>query len=198
MSQTTDQPPTPEEPSSDGLLHRFTNVETVFHDHVVAKPNGSVFHRLALDATPDQPAPACPARPDASDWHATDPETVRRSGLAPCRSCYEPIVEYLACDPTSPIEPRTAPVRTRKLSEQLDDEDLFEPLELPSVSALAVLTQEVLVRGGSSKVMHAPAKDGPLCGQPGGYRRADPAVFAGHYRPCEDCFAVKTDQADPV
>ena len=194
MSQTTDQPPTPEEPSDDSLLHRFTNVEAVFHDDVVAKPNGSIFHRPALDATVDQPAPACHARLDTADWQTTDPETVRRSGLTPCRSCYEAIFEYLACDPTSPVETRTTPIRPRKLSEQLDDEDdLFEPLELPSVSALAVLTQEVLVRGGRSKVMHAPAEDGPLCGQSGGYRRADPEVFAGHYRPCEDCFAVKTD-----
>lgn len=193
MSKTTDEPADSDDPTSDNLLHRFTNVEAVFRKCVVAKPNGSVFHRLALDASADQPAPACPARPEASDWRTTDPETVRRSGFTPCRSCYEAIFEYLAHDPDSPVEPRTSPVDICEFGEELaEEDDLFEPLEFPSISALAVLTQEVLVRGGSSKVMHAPTEDGPLCGQAGEYRRVDPAVLAGHYRPCAECFAVQT------
>lgn len=193
MSKTNDQAPSSDDATSDDLLHRFTNVEAVFRKCVVAKPNGSVFHRLALAFSEDDPAPACPARPDASDWQTTDPETVRRSGLTPCRSCYEAIFEYLARDPDSPVEPRTAPVDTCGFGEGLaDEDDLFEPYEFPSISSLAVLTQKVLVRGGSSKVMHAPTEDGPLCSQAGEYRRVEPDVLAGHYRPCAECFAVQT------
>lgn len=64
MSTTTNQSSTS---TTDDLLGRFRNVRTVFQNRVVAKPNGSVLHRLALDASADQPAPACPAGTSASE-----------------------------------------------------------------------------------------------------------------------------------
>ncbi|WP_135806038.1 hypothetical protein [Halorussus marinus] len=191
MSKTITQSSTS---TTDDLLDRFANVRGVFQDRVVAKPNGSGFHRLALDASADQPTPACPAGGSASDWQLVPPATVRQSGLTPCESCYKAIFEHLAADPESPVEPRRTPIRSREFGEQFeDDEELFEPLELPSISSLAVLTQEVLVRGGSSKVMHAPTTDGPLCGQSGEYRHVVPDALGGHYRPCQECFATNRD-----
>lgn len=192
MSKPTDS--SSQTKPTDELLNRFTNVRTVFQDRVVAKPNGSVFHRLALDAETDNPAPACPAGSPTSDWQLAPPATVRQSGLTPCESCYKAIVEHLVSDPESPVESRRTPVRSREFGEEFDDdEELFDPLELPSVSSLVVLTQEVLVRGGSSKVMHAPTSDGPLCGQSGEYRRVVPDALGGHYRPCQECFATNRD-----
>lgn len=191
MSKTTNQSSAS---TSDDLLDRFTNVRTVFQDQVVAKPNGSVFHRLALDANTDQPMPACPAGTSASDWQLAPPAKVRQSGLTPCESCYKAILEHLASDAESSVILRRTTVRTREFGEAFeDDDDLFEPLKLPSISSLAVLTQEVLVRGGSSKVMHAPATDGALCGQSGEYRRVEPNALGGHYRPCQECFATNRD-----
>lgn len=191
MSKTTNSP---SQTTDDELLNRFTNARTVFQDRVVATPNGSVFHRLALDADPDDPAPACPAGSPTSGWQLAPPATVRQSGLTPCESCYKAILEHLASDPKSPVEPRRTPARTRELGEAFeDDEELFDPLELPSVSSLVALTQEVLVRGGSSKVMHAPTTEGPLCGQSGEYRRVVPDALGGHYRPCQECFATNRD-----
>jgi len=192
MSKTTDA--SSQTNTDDELLDRFTNVRTVFQDRVVAKPNGSVFHRLALDAEADDPAPACPAGSPTSDWQLAPPATVRQSGLTPCESCYKMILEHLASTPESPVELRQTPVWPREFGEEFDDdEELFEPLELPSVSSLIVLTQEVLVRGGTSKVMHAPTTDGPLCGQSGEYRHVEPKALGGHYRPCQECFATNRD-----
>lgn len=192
MSKTRDSPS--QTNSADELLDRFINVQSVFQDRVVAKPNGTVFHRLALDAETDNPVPACPAGSPSSDWSLAPPATIRQSGLTPCESCYKMILEHLASTPESSVELRQTPVRPREFGEAFeDDEELFEPLELPSISSLAVLTQEVLVRGGTSKVMHAPTCDGPLCGQSGEYRRVDPAALGGHYRPCQECFATSQD-----
>lgn len=67
-------------------------------------------------------------------------------------------------------------------------------VERGSTPQLEALTDQVLV-AGSGSVMHAPATDGPLCGNRGRngqtYRCVDCEVFAGHRRPCRDCFDLE-------
>ena len=174
---------------SGSLLGRYRNAGEIFDDQVLAKPTGEVFHRLDPDI--DDPHPACHSAPDEDQAQLTSPEAVHQAGLEPCRTCYQAIFEYLGTRPESPVEPRNAIGPDTNLEKEATD---FEPIQPdPKPPRLSTLTEEVLVRGGSSKVMPAPTEDGPLCGQAGEYRRVEPEVFAGHYRPCEDCFAVVTD-----
>lgn len=65
-----------------------------------------------------------------------------------------------------------------------------ESLDFPSVEPLSALTDEVLVRTGTTQIMHAPTTDGPHCGQSGEFRHVDRQVVESHYRPCKDCFSV--------
>lgn len=175
----------------DGLLGQFTNVGVALQDRVVAKPGRSVFHRIAPTTDPDQPKPACRAGSTDTDWQATDLETVRRSGLKPCQTCYEDILEFLAQQPESPVELRNnSPTAIAEVS---PDTTGFDPIIEPSVPSLTVLTNEVLVQSSEIKVMHAPTADGPLCEQPGDFRRVDPDAVDPHYRPCKDCFDLPTD-----
>lgn len=174
---------------SSGLLSRFRNVRSAFPEQVVARPTSAVFHRLDLSSETD-PLPACSAGPRDSEWHTADPETVRQSGLRPCRSCFQGILEYLALQPDSPVEARVSTGDTFDGGESQDqsDEDVFEPIVTPLIPSLTSRTDEVMVTGGTSKIMHAPTTDGPLCGQRGDYRVVDPSILGGHYRPCDDCF----------
>ena len=86
------------------LLTEFSNIPAAFQDEVVAKPGRDVFHRIAPGTESENPQPACRAKSPSSTWHTADPETVRRAGLTPCQGCYRPILEYLARDPSSPVE----------------------------------------------------------------------------------------------
>lgn len=179
-----------------GLLGEFSHVRAAFEDTVVAKPGRDVFHRLALHANPDAPKPACGASSPSEGWLTADPETFRRSGLTPCQRCYRPILEYLAREPTSPVEAQSvseampdASTPSERLSEPI--EDLFEPVVPHSSRSLSALTRTVLVTSGSD-VMHAPTVDGPLCEHSGDYRRVEAVAVESHYRPCKDCFDVTT------
>jgi hypothetical protein len=175
----------------DGLLSQFSNVQVAFEDRVVAKPDRSVFHRIAATADPDQPKPACRAGTNDTDWHAADPDTVRRSGLEPCQSCYERILEFLAQQPDSPVELRTdSPTSTADID---SDAAAFEPVIDPTPPQLAAITTEVLVQGSNTQVMHAPTDDGPLCDQSGDFRRVDRDKVDSHYRPCRECFSAVSD-----
>ena len=175
--------------TSDGLLSRFRNVRTAFPEQVVARPTSAVFHRLDLTVE-DSERPACSAGKRDLEWHVADPDTVRLSGLRPCRSCFQGILEYLALQPDSPVEARVSTGDTFDSGESQNqsDEDVFEPIVTPLIPSLTSRTDEVMVTGGTSKIMHAPTTDGPLCGQRGDYRVVDPSVLGGHYRPCDDCF----------
>ncbi|WP_231183076.1 hypothetical protein [Haladaptatus sp. DYF46] len=175
--------------SSDGLLSRFRNVRAAFPEQVVARPTSSVFHRLDLTVE-DSKRPACSAGKRNLEWHVADPDTVRLSGLRPCRSCFQGILEYLAQQPDSPVEARVSTEDTfdSRESREQSDEDVFEPIATPLIPSITSLTDEVMITSGSSKIMHAPTTDGPLCRQRGEYRIVEPSVLGGQYRPCGDCF----------
>lgn len=179
---------------SDSLLSQFRNVGEAFADRVVVKPTGEVFHRLAHDddLNADHLRPACGFCPDDADWQLATPEAVHQAGLSPCRKCYKGIFEYLAREPTSPVEARTAtPDLDARTAGDGTEFELVRPTPLPS--PLTALTEDVMVTGGASKVMHAPTSEGPLCDETGDYRRVERTVVAGHYRPCRDCFLVSED-----
>ncbi|UPV75878.1 hypothetical protein M0R89_07420 [Halorussus limi] len=175
----------------DGLLSQFSNVRVALQDRVVAKPGRSVFHRIDPTADPDEPTATCRAGSADTDWQAADLETVRRSGLEPCRSCYESILEFLAQQPESPVEFRTNSA-TDPCEIGPTEPSVFDPVVKPTVPALGSLTSEVLVQHSSTDVMHAPTPDGPLCDQSGDFRRVERKTIETHYRPCRDCFDLDT------
>lgn len=180
------------------LLTEFSNVSAAFQDEVVAKPGRDVFHRIAPRTESENPQPACRAKSPNSTWHTADPETVRRAGLTPCKGCYRPVLEYLARDPSSPVDTHVLSADSPSVPNQQsnlieDSEEIFEPIVPESAPSLASVTEDVLVASGS-KVMHAPTPDGPLCEQQGDYRRVEQKAVVGHYRPCKDCFTVGADE----
>ncbi len=173
----------------ESLLAEFRNVSDVFGEAVLAKPDRFTFHRPDHETDPTRPA--CGASSASDDFQLVAPEEVRDAGFEPCRGCYRAIFEYLAANPASPVEPRAPSLDRDDLPAEPTDE--FEPIRPDSKpTPLSVLTEEVLVTSGSS-VMHAPTRDGPLCNQNGEYRRVEPSLFAGQYRPCQRCFDVASD-----
>jgi len=171
----------------DGLHSQFTNIQAVFADHVLATASSTVFHRLDPTADPDQPVPACWPESTDPDWQTTDPETARRSGYTPCKSCYHPILDFLAERSASPVERRVDAPSAPTID--VEDDTSFEPVVETVRPTLTALTAEVLVQSSEVKTMHAPTDDGPLCDQPGEFRRVEPEAVDPHYRPCKDCFA---------
>jgi hypothetical protein len=189
------------------LRLEFTNIDTVFPEEVAVSSRGADhFHRP--DEREDGVGPACMGR--KSHYSLVDSERAVAHGLAACRNCYEPVFEYLARQPDSPVEYREG-------EPDLDDIDAIDGEALAdggsgglasaatdrdaggekdrrtqfvrAPAALTTRTETVRIKTGASKVYHAPAANGTLCGKRGaGYRSVQFEAIEGHYRPCEDCF----------
>lgn len=163
------------------LLNRFENVEEVLPDTVVTTQRGDRFHRQALDE--EETSPACNVSLSGA-LHASLDDAVT-AGKLPCRTCFEAALEYLATQDDSDVELRNG---RDDASIAVDGGTLDVSDDPDRELKLTSLPEEVMVKGGKSKVMHAPTPSGTLCGLRGGYRTVDQAAVKSHYRPCENCF----------
>lgn len=166
------------------LDEQFVNLGAVLPDEVVVYEHGEVYHRRALDEN----RPACGAAiRDGATWKRVEVDVARRHGR-PCRSCFEPVVEHAAADPSSPVE-QIAPAPTD--GEQLaraDGADLASDVTTPRRPPLAAPTAEVATGTGK---LHAPLdRDGAtLCGREAS-RVVDRRVVEPTRDYCRDCFDV--------
>jgi hypothetical protein len=171
----------------DELFRKYRNVREVLPDTAVAKIPSKRFHRH--DAESDDLAPACQTTRPNAEWAAVDVDTALAMGVTPCRGCWRPVLQYLAADPSSPVEYRDQNTTATAPSENLQSP--HPPVEdttpRPKLSAL---TDEVMINGGSK--YHAPAGDETLCGRDG-HRVVERAVIETHYEPCRDCFDEDSD-----
>jgi hypothetical protein len=189
------------------LRSKFANIDSVLPEEVaVAGSHAEHFHRP--DDRVDSVGPACMSR--KKNYSLVDTDRAVAAGVVPCRNCYEPVFEHLARQPNSPVEYRESEPDLEEV-DVIDAEALAdggaegvaaagfgaggegnggargEHLHTPS--PLTARTEKVRIKSGASKVYHAPAANGTLCGKRGaGYRSVRYASVEGHYRPCEECF----------
>nr|WP_192960662.1 hypothetical protein [Halorubrum litoreum]AKB09806.1 hypothetical protein [Halorubrum litoreum] len=174
---------TPATVTEDALLRKYKNVREVLPETAVAKtPSSERFHRH--DAQSDDVAPACQATRRKADWAVVDVDRALEMGVTPCRGCWRAVLQYLAGDPSSPVEYRDENATRTPPSEKLQPPNppVEDTTPRPKLSAL---TDEVMINGGSK--YHAPAGDETLCGR-SGYRVVERAVIETHYEPCRECF----------
>lgn len=169
--------------SSNSLLYRFKNVNEALPGSVVAQERGDRFHRQALEE--EDPHPACNA--NGSGFLLVDVEQASAAGKTPCRRCFGPVLEHLASDEESAVQ-----LRNGHFPPDIDSADDVV-LEIPDRGvdehhALTSLTEEVMIKGGASKVFHAPTPSGTLCGERGGYRTLERELIEDRRRPCSNCF----------
>lgn len=176
------------------LRLKFANINTVLPEEVaVASRDADHFHRPA--DREDSVGPSCMGRKRNYSLVATDRAVA--AGVAPCKNCYEPVFEYLARQPDSPVEYREGEPGV----DDVGDVDAIAPEALADggrgatdrpASPLTARTETVRIKGGASHVYHAPAANGTLCGERGsGYRSVPYAAVDGHYRPCGRCFDLE-------
>lgn len=168
-------------PPRQSLLSRFTNTRHVFEERGVSSCASEVFHRHRAEH--EEPTPAC-QRTARDDWEIVDVDEALKEGIGPCRNCWRPVLEYLAGEPSSPVEYREECVDS-ELDGQTSDDPLHRDRQ-PRAPTLQSLTDEVMINGGDA--YHAPVDDGTLCGR-SDYRVVDRVAVESHYRPCRDCFA---------
>jgi hypothetical protein len=172
-----------------GLGAIYKNIDAALPERVAVAKGGRRFHRP--DDSGDGVVPACGT--SGRGHGLVDPRRARAVGITPCRNCYEAVFEYLARQPDSPVESRGGGAEP--------DPDAVGEVEVEAIAdgggdavarptaPLTARTETVRIKAGASKIYHAPAADGTLCGEEGsGYRSVPYASVDGHYRPCERCF----------
>lgn len=168
----------------DSILCEYKNVTEVLPDTAVAKPTTEKFHRA--DPEEPTPTPACGCQRTDDDWILFDTSSALAATIEPCRGCFEPILQYLADEPESPVEyaDGNGPVtpETEGVTERLTDAGSGE-----QSPALLTLTEKVSIAGAGASAYHAPTVDGTVCGLRG-LRIVDRDSVESHYRPCTTCF----------
>lgn len=172
--------------SKSALLVRFENLGSIFPDEVVVQTEGgSRFHLPDIEA--EEPTAACTARD--TEYTTIDTEKALNSGFVPCVKCFSRVAEYMAANPKSEVELSNGDnpqVLTTKAPVEANGE---LQTQLPDTRKLTSLPQQVKINS-STKIMHAPAPSGTVCGRRGGYRTVDLEAVEGHFEPCQDCFHV--------
>ncbi|MBB6647991.1 hypothetical protein H5V44_17170 [Halobellus sp. MBLA0160] len=168
------------------------NIDSVLPEEVaIAGEHTDHFHRPAeRDAGV---GPSCMG--SKTGYSLVDADRALAAGVSPCRNCYKAVFEYLARQPDSPVEARGEDAEPDLDAVPGDEAELEaiadgggEAASRPT-APLTARTETVRIKAGASKVYHAPAADGTLCGERGaGYRSVPYASVDGHYRPCERCF----------
>lgn len=204
----TGEPLRLDETSRDELLATFAGAREALPELVVAKASSSRFHRADPTADGD-PLPACHSPNARGDWAVVETDAALEAGVGPCRSCWASVFQFLATEPTSPVEYRaetsTPTEPSAHLGEPTPECDTSRPPRLLAV------TDQVMINGGDR--YHAPAEpehgagvsppdtdadhgltpepspSTTLCGR-SDCRLVDREAVTSHYEPCRLCFDV--------
>lgn len=205
---TAGEPLRLDENSRDDLLATFAGAREALPHFVAAKESSHRFHRVD-PRSGGEALPAC-HNPNAHDgWLVVETDMALKAGVGPCRSCWESVFQFLAREPTSPVE-----YRAETSTPTEPDVHLGEPTPEGDTSRpprLLTLTDQVMINGGER--FHAPAEpthgegvsglDGDhdhdlteepspsttLCGR-SDCRLVDREAVTSHYAPCRRCFDV--------
>ncbi|UWG47903.1 hypothetical protein HSRCO_1624 [Halanaeroarchaeum sp. HSR-CO] len=178
------------------LEQDYRNIGEAVPETVMVTPGGDRFH-LPDPTAEDQPM--CSAKNYDVDFLDVHRQNAINSGFYACTTCFRPILVYLSISPDSPVERSEG---FRDLSPDVDvpireigkDESGKNQSSGPFTEAsVSSLTQEVLA---TSSTMHAPTKDGPLCGTSGSFRRVEPEKVEEFREPCGLCFDVEYDESE--
>jgi hypothetical protein len=169
--------------SEEPLTERYDGVAEELPDVTVSLSWQGALHLPARD----HEGPQCrPARSADRDWSNYDTAEALAHGAEPCGQCFGSILEYLARDPSSPVE---------AAGEVVDGYDVDVETRVPTADGgvrsapLATPTEEVArKRGSTSSIYHAPTTDGrALCGEDVDHVLARETI-EGTYRPCKFCY----------